>query len=119
MPRLDVRAYRIAPAADLIPRMRGHVVDVARARDRPPEELGALLRPPGHDRRLGGMDIEVAGAGMMDVFRQDLFEDVVQPLHRRAVHVARAAPRLEQEQRVAVERDGVEVVRVLFRELPH
>jgi len=31
VPRLEIRAYRVAPAANLVPRVRRHVVDVAGA----------------------------------------------------------------------------------------
>ena len=119
MPRLDVRAHRIAPAADLVPRVRRHVVDMARARDRPAEELGARFGPLRHDGRFRRVDVEMAGARVMDVFGEDLLEHAVEALHGRAVHVARAAARLEQEQRVGIQRRRLQIVRKPLRDLLH
>ena len=65
--------------------------------------------------RLGGVHVEMAGAGVLDVLRQHALEHAVQALDVGRVDVAGAAARLEQEQRVAVERDRVEVVRAAPR----
>ena len=74
---------------------------------------------PGIDRRLGGVDVEVAGAGVLDVAREDAFQHAVQPLDVGVVQVARAPARLEQEQRVAVQGGGVEVVGVALGQRLH
>ncbi len=116
---IEVGAHRVAPAPHLVPRVRGHVVDVTRARNRLAEILRAglgLLRP---DRGLGGVHVEMARAGMRRVARQDTLEHSVQPLNPRRVHVALAPAWLEQEQRVGVERAGIEIVRVRLREAAH
>ena len=68
------------------------------------EKLGARFGAARHDRRFGGVDIQVAGARMVDVAREDALEHLVQPLDVGIVDVARAAPRLEQEERVGIER---------------
>ena len=103
MPRFEVCAHRVAPPAHLVPGVRRHVVDVARARDRRGRGTAAQSsRLPRHHRRLRRVHVEVAGAGMMHVLRQDVLQHVVQMLHVRIVDVARAAPRLQQEQRIRV-----------------
>ncbi len=119
VPRLEVGAHRVAPAADLVPGVRRHVVDVAGAGNEAAEELGARLGLAGDHGRLGGVHVEVAGAGVLDVLGEHAFEHLVQPLHVRVVDVARAAARLEQEQRVGVERHRIEVVGILLGHLAH
>ena len=56
---------------------------------------------------------------MVHVAREDAFEHLMQPVHVGIVHVARAAARLEQEQRVGVERRDLEIVGILRRHLLH
>ena len=81
--------------------------------------LGARLRLPRIDGRLGRMDVQMAGAGMLDVPRQHALEHAVEPLDVGIVQIARAPARLEQEQRVAVQGRGVEIVGVALGERLH
>ena len=86
--------------------------------DRPRNSAQASARP-GHDRGLGGVDVQVARAGMVDVAAQHALEHVVETLDGRRRVVARAAPRLEQEERVGVEHLNVQVVGIARRNLLH
>ena len=119
MPRLEVGANRIAPPPYLVPRVRRHVVDVARAGNRLAEKLRAPRRELGNDRRLGGMHVQVTGAGMVDVFRENPLEHAMQALNARALDVARAPARLEQEQRIGMQRGCVEIVGIRIRDAAH
>ncbi len=110
VPGLEIGADGIAPPADLVPGVGRHVVDVARARDRPSEKLGARFSAARHSRRLCCVHVEMAGAGMVDISRQDALEHLVQSLDVRIVDVARAAPGLEDEERVRIQRRDLEVV---------
>ena len=116
VPRFEVGAHRIAPAADFVPGVRRHVVDVAGAGNGLAEILARTL-PPGRaapwTRWRARRDGRRRDASDRSLQRR--FEHAVQPLDVRRVDVARAAARLEQEQRVGVERDGVEVVGILRR----
>ena len=56
---------------------------------------------------------------MLDVLGQHALEGGVEPLHVGVGQIAAAAARFHQEQRVGVERAGVEVVGVLLRQLLH
>ena len=59
----------------------------------------------------------MTGAGMADVALEHALEDGVNAPHVRIVDIAVAASLLEQEKRIGVERDGVEVVRILLGQL--
>ena len=119
MPRFNVRPHGIAPSSHLVPRMRRHVVDMAGAWNRFAEKLGAGFGALRHDRRFSGVHVEMASARVVDVFCQHLFEDVVQVFYRWVVDVARAPPRLEQKQRIGIQRGGLEIVRVSRSDLRH
>ena len=84
-----------------------------------PRNCGAGFGLAGHHGRFGRVDVEVAGAGVVDVLRENRLEHLVQLLDVRILDVARAAARLEQEQRVGVERRDVEIVRIRARDLAH
>jgi hypothetical protein len=56
---------------------------------------------------------------MMDVNRKNLLEARQQVLDARRVDVAGAAARLQQEERVGVERGGIEIVGIRFGQLAH
>ena len=112
VPRPGVRAHPVGPAAHLVPGVRRHVVDVARAWYRQPEMLGAGLGLVGSGRRLRRVDVEVTRARVRDVDCQDLLELLVQTLRVRIVDVAIPATRLEQEQRIGVEGRDVEILRI-------
>ena len=119
VPGVEVGTHRVAPSADLVPGVRRHVVDVARTRDGVAEELGAGLGTPRHNRRLRRMHVEVARPRVMDVLGQHLLEDLVQPLHVGVLNVARPAARLQQEERIGVERHQIEVLGVPRRKDLH
>ena len=67
MPRFGIGLDGIAPAADFIPGMRRHVVDVAGAGNGLAEILRARLGQVGLHRGLGGVHIQMAGAGMLGI----------------------------------------------------
>ena len=119
MPRLEVRADGIAPPPHFVPRVRRHVVDMARARDRLAEKFGARGGTLGDDRRLGGVHVQMTRARMIDVLRKNALEDAVQALHARAGDVAGSTPRLEQEQRIGVQRLSIEIVGVGIGDAAH
>ena len=119
MPGVEVGAHAVGPPADLVPGMRRHVVDVAGPRNPVAEMLRAGGCEAGIDGRLGGVDIEMAGARMADVAVEHAREHPVQPLHVGIGEVTQPAARLEQEQRVRVERHRVQVVRVLLGQPAH
>ena len=56
---------------------------------------------------------------MTNVSRQDAFEHLMQPLNIGIGMVARAAARLEQEERIGIQRGDIEIVRVLRRYFLH
>ena len=72
------------------------------------QAVGAL----GHDRRFGRVHVQVAGARMVHVLRENPLEHAMQPLHALALDVARSAARLEKKQRVRVQRGDIEIVRI-------
>ena len=61
----------------------------------------------------------MAGARMVDVAGEDALEHLVQPNDVGIVHVAPAAARLEEEERVRVEGGDLEIVGILLRNLLH
>ncbi len=95
MPRGEIGAHRVAPAAYFVPGVRWHVIDMAGARNRLPQELGARLCAARHDGGFGSVHVQVASARMPHVAREDTLEQLVQPMHVRVVHIPRAAARLE------------------------
>ncbi len=119
VPRFEVGPHRIAPAADPVPRVRGHVIDMARAGHRRAEKLGACGGTFGDGGGFGGVDVQVTRARVMDVARQDALEHLVKAADVWAVHVACAAPWFEQEECVGIERRDVEVIRIPCRNLLH
>ena len=119
MPRREIGAHRIAPAAHFVPGMRWHVVDVTGAGDRLAQELGARFGAARHGRGLGGVHVEVTGAWMADVPRQDALQHLMQPMDVRIVYIARAAPRLEQKEGVGIQRGDLEVLGILRGHLLH
>ena len=67
LPRTLVRADSVTPTSDLIVRVGGHVVDVARAGDGSTEEVSTGLALVRLGRGLRGVYVEVARARMSDV----------------------------------------------------
>src|SRR5882757_8361627 len=85
MPSLNICADRIAPTAQPVPSMGGHVVDVTGAGYRISDAVRAGLG----SSRLGGrfreVDIEMARADMLAFDREDTFEDTKYSLHVRGM----------------------------------
>ena len=118
VPRLLVAAHRVAPAADVHVDVRRHVVDVAH-RDLAAEVVRTRLGQARILGRLHEVDVEVAGAGVTDVPREDGFEDGADLLHilRFEIHVS--APGAQQHPGLGLEREHVQVVRIAGRDLVH
>ena len=111
MPGVETCPHSVTPSADLRPDVRRHVVDVAGAGNRAAEEFGARGGAPRLARRFGDVDVQMARAGMTDVGLQRPLQHADDPLDIRARDVPRACARLEEKQRLGVERCHVEVVR--------
>ncbi len=102
MPGLRVGANRSTPVAHFIPGVRRHVLDVARCRHRIAEIVCAGQR---EFRLLAGfrrVDVEVACAGMRDVFVENACEHFMQVNEVRVVDITVTPPLLEQEYRDCV-----------------
>ena len=112
VPGIGVGAHCVTPASDTIERVRRHVLDVASARDRAAQVVGAGLGPTGLDRGLSRVDVQVTGTRVRDVLGQYRLEHTVQSLYRRLGHVPGSAARLEQHERFTREKSNVEVVGV-------
>ena len=115
----EVAPHRVAPAPDAVVGVRRHVLDVTRPGDRRAEVVGARLGLLRLDGGFGGVDVQVAGAGVREVHGEHRLEDGVDLLHRGFLDIPAAAPGLEQHERLAVQRSHVEVVRESLIDLGH
>ena len=118
VPRLLVAAHRVAPAADVHVDVRRHVVDVAH-RDLAAEVVRTRFRQTRILRRLHEVDVEVAGAGVADVPREDGLEDGANLLHVLRFEIHISAPGAQQHPGLGLQREHVQVVRVARRDLVH
>jgi hypothetical protein len=119
LPGVHARPHRIAPSSHPRPRVGGHVIQVARTRNRRAEKLDTglgSLRLARHFRRV---HVEVAGAGVADVALQCPFQYLEHARDRRILDVERAWSRQHQEQRFGIQCGGVQVVRIPLGDAPH
>ena len=116
---MRVGDHRVMPAPDPVVGVRGHVLDVARARDRRAEMVRARLRLAGAGGGFGGVNVEVAGARVGDVQREGLLEHPVDLLHLGVLDVPVAAPGLEQHERLAEEGADLDVAGMRLPHLLH
>src|SRR5688572_12387823 len=118
---LLVRHHRVVPAADARIDVRGHVHEVARARQQLAQRVcrrDALGRVR---RRLDRVHVEVQRAGVLGVARHHRFErrDDLGGMALRLAGGVPVVPGLQVHHRLRVQRRHVDVVRVLRGELAH
>ena len=102
LPCLQAGLHRVAPAADLAPGVRRHVIEMTGSGHRTPEIGGAPFRARRLRRQLCRVDVEMACARMTDVEGERAFEDAQHLEDVRVADVERARTRQQQERRFRV-----------------
>src|SRR5271170_4684753 len=83
VPRLNIGTRRISPSAQLIPGMRGHVVEMACSWDLIAQRIGAGLSAARLGSGFGEMDVKVARTHVAGIHGDDPFELFCDALHVR------------------------------------
>ena len=120
--RLLVPHDTVIVAADAVVDVGRHVHEMAGARQHRAEGVGVFFGAAGIVAGLDGMDVEMDCARMVRRTLQDRFDrgdERFKARFRRALVGLPIVPRRGVHQRFCVERLGVEVVRVLLRDLLH
>src|SRR5690606_3707543 len=83
------------------------------------KKLGTGFRQAWVGSGLGSMHVQMTRAGVLDVPFQHAGKYAMQPDDIRIVEVASATSLFQQEQRITIERDDVEVVGIFGGQLLH
>ena len=92
---------------------------MTRPGNRGPEKIRTGLRFPRLLRGFGGVDVDVARTRVVDVLCQNRFQDPVEFLDRRVAEPVVGANRIEENQRLGIERSHVQIIREVLVDFRH